>query len=268
LTVKGYSLKALALYGEGEESTPPRTFTVAVAVTPTITSVIDTLGNSVNNGGSTLQGTVAISGDAPGNTSIDIYNGATFLTSVTVVNGQWNLSQTAFIDGPHTITVRSTNGSELISLERRFTITATLTMDLTNFDMQNWNGWRAGAGAPAGDLTLRNVANDWRLNNYTHTNRSSGVIIQKTLTNLRPQRNYRFSLKIARFDGRWDVPRISIRAAGITIGGPINVTSSSWVTLSGTFVTSSTQVTIDVYSHVATGGGNDYEVDDLLIAPA
>ncbi|WP_146041296.1 Ig-like domain-containing protein, partial [Pseudomonas sp. MPR-ANC1] len=37
LTVRAYSLTALALYGDGPESTPPRTFTVAQAVTPTIT---------------------------------------------------------------------------------------------------------------------------------------------------------------------------------------------------------------------------------------
>lgn len=268
LTVKPYSLKALALYGDGEESTPPRTFKVETAIQPTITTVVDTLGNSIGNGGSTLQGTLAISGTAPGNTQIDLYDSDSFFKSVTVSNGSWSLPQTTFDTGSHVITARSTNGSGLISLSRSFTLIATLTRDFTNFDNQNWNGWTPGADVPAGDLTLRNVSGNWRLNNYTRIeNRSSGVIIQKTLTNLRPNRQYRFSLKIARYDGSYAMPRISIRAAGTTIGGPLDINLKSWMTLTGTFTASNTQILLEVFSHVATAMGNDYEVDDLEIVP-
>ena len=267
LTVKPYSLKALALYGDGEESTPSRTFKVETAIQPTITTVVDTLGNSIGNGGTTLQGTLAIGGSAPGNTQVDLYDSDRFFKSVTVSNGSWNLPQTTFDTGSHTITARSTNGTGLVSPPRSFTLIATLTRDFTNFDNQNWNGWTPGAGAPAGDLTLRDVSGNWRLNNYTYTERSSGVIIQKTLTNLRPNRQYRFSLKIARYDGRYTLPSISIRAAGTLIGGPITITSMNWVTLAGTFTASNTQILLEVFSHVATGGGNDYEMDDLEIVP-
>lgn len=264
LSVKTYSLTALALYAEGAVSTPARTFRVENAVTPSITSVIDAAGSSIGPGGSTYQSSVAISGSAPGNTQVDLYDSGTLLQRVTVSNNIWSLPQRSFTGGTHTITARSTNGSGLNSPARSFTIETTLYRDFTDFNNQSWNGWQIGSSAGR-DLYLRNAGGNWRLNNYTHNDEALGVIIQKTLTNLRAQQRYRFSIKIARYDGRSALPQISIRADRAAVAGPINITSMSFITLSGNFTASTARVTLDVYSHVKTGIGNDYEIDDIEI---
>ncbi|NMZ83722.1 hypothetical protein, partial [Pseudomonas mandelii] len=78
LTVKAYSLKALALYGEGEASTPLRTFTVAVAVKPTIDSVTDSKG-PVPQGGITFDRSVTVTGKASPNQKVRLLDGTTSL---------------------------------------------------------------------------------------------------------------------------------------------------------------------------------------------
>ena len=267
LAEKSYSLTALALYGDGAISAPPRTFRVAAAVQPTITSVTDKAGNNIVDDGSTTQPTVAINGRAPENATIDLYDGTALLRSLPVTNDVWSLPQTGFAPGGHTITARSTNGTGLTSTVRRFTSVAGLTRDFTDFANQNWNNWVGGPGVDPRDLRLRNVSGNWRFHNYTYTNRSNGVIIQKTLNNLLVGRQYRFSIKAIRFQGAYEVPSLSIRAAGNSIAGPTRITSlTNWVTLSGTFIATATNIIVDVYSNVSTGIGNDYEIDDIEIA--
>ncbi|PMY11902.1 hypothetical protein C1X54_33580, partial [Pseudomonas sp. GW460-13] len=89
LTVKAYSLKALALYGEGEASTPLRTFTVAVAVKPTIDSVTDSKG-PVAQGGITFDRSVTVTGKASPNQKVRLLDGTTALGEPTANgSGTW-----------------------------------------------------------------------------------------------------------------------------------------------------------------------------------
>ncbi|MNO36581.1 hypothetical protein D3C76_266500 [compost metagenome] len=268
LVVKGYHIIARALYDAAPVDSLPRTFSVAESVTPTINTVTDAGGSDIKNGEHTTEPSVAISGGATGNVTIRLYDGSTFLREVPVNSNVWDLPQTTFNPGLHTITAHSTNGSGLISLPHSFTSIAPLVRDLTDFSNQNWNGWAGGPGVDPRDLLLVNIGGNWVFQNYTHTEKSNGVIIKKTLNNLRAGRSYRFSLKIIRVNGRYEVPRISIRAADNTVAGPTNITSlTNWITLSGTFVSTSMQIVLDVYSHVATGQGNDYQIDDIEIVP-
>ncbi|PMW27289.1 hypothetical protein C1X49_32590, partial [Pseudomonas sp. MPR-E5] len=78
LTVKAYSLKALALYGEGEESAPPFTFTVAAALKPAIDSVTDSKG-PVPQGGITFDRSVTVTGKASPNQKVRLLDGTTSL---------------------------------------------------------------------------------------------------------------------------------------------------------------------------------------------
>lgn len=268
LTVKGYQITAAALYDADPAVSQPRGFTVAQGVTPTITSIVDAWGDGIVDGGSTLEPTVAISGSAPGNTKIQLFDGENLLSELTVTGNTWTLPQTTFNTGLHNIQARSTNGSGLNSVIRRFTSVPPLLRDFTDFTNQNWNGWQKGPNVGPSDLTIINTANNWRLNNYTYQLRNDGVVIQKTLTNLRRGRQYRFSLKIIRFDGRYVKPRVSIRAGSQVVAGPTEITSlTTWITMSGLFTATSSSMILDVFNNEATGGGNDYEIDDIEIIP-
>lgn len=144
-----------------------------------------------------------------------------------------------------------------------------LVRDFTDFTDENMNGWVKGPDVHPRDVELVSVEGDVRLQNHTSTNNSSGVYIQKTFSNLRPKALYRFSIKVVRYRGFYNIPRLSIRAAGSTVAGPLDITSmDSWMLLSGTFTPNSNQAVLDVYSHVASGYGNDYQIDDIEVVRA
>jgi predicted secreted protein len=90
LSAKGYSLTALALYGDGAESAA-RTFTVAQSVAPTIANVTDSKG-TVAHGGTTFDRSVTVTGKASPNQTVMLYNGSTALPPAASVdnNGNWS----------------------------------------------------------------------------------------------------------------------------------------------------------------------------------
>ncbi|MHC8393502.1 hypothetical protein ACYZT8_07525 [Pseudomonas sp. LB3P93] len=75
LTVKTYTLVAKALYEIDPELSPPRSFVVAQAVTPTISLVTDIRG-TVDNGGTTYYKTVTLSGKASPIKTIELRDGS------------------------------------------------------------------------------------------------------------------------------------------------------------------------------------------------
>ncbi|POA41288.1 hypothetical protein C1893_31275 [Pseudomonas sp. MPR-ANC1] len=140
LAVKGYSLTALALYGDGPGSTPPRTFTVAQAVTPTITNVTDSKG-PVANGGITSDRTVTITGTASPNQKVRLLDGSTALHEPTANgSGVWTQVVTSLSVATHSFKAKALYGAGAESAVRTLTVIALLN-DFTDFTNSQWNGW-------------------------------------------------------------------------------------------------------------------------------
>ncbi|PMQ09287.1 hypothetical protein PseAD21_20940 [Pseudomonas sp. AD21] len=113
-----HSLTAKALYGSSPVSAA-RTFKVAIAVTPAITSVKDSKGNDIPNNSTTIDTTVILTGTATANLEVEIFDGATSKGRRPVnASGVWTHTLENLDDGTHSLTAKALYGSEQSSAPR------------------------------------------------------------------------------------------------------------------------------------------------------
>ncbi|MDX9674209.1 MULTISPECIES: hypothetical protein [unclassified Pseudomonas] len=118
MSVGEHSLTAKALYGSNPVSAA-RTFKVAIAVTPAITTVKDSKGNDIPNNGTTIDTTVILTGTATANLEVEIFDGATSKGRRPVdASGVWTHTLGNLDDGTHTLTAKALYGSEQSSAPR------------------------------------------------------------------------------------------------------------------------------------------------------
>ncbi|HEX8596788.1 MAG TPA: hypothetical protein VF682_26430 [Pseudomonas sp.] len=128
LSVASHSITAKGLYGSNPVSAP-RTFNVAAATTPTITSVRDSKGE-VANGGTTFDTSVTLAGKAAASQRVEIFDGATSKGTANVnANGDWTLQLTGLSVASHSITAKALYGSNPVSAARTFSVRSELSLD-------------------------------------------------------------------------------------------------------------------------------------------
>jgi hypothetical protein len=140
-----------------------------------------------------------------------------------------------------------------------------LGLDLTTFDNGNWNDWARGEATDPSDWTINVVNGNWFARNYTYSNNSAGTVLQKQFLNLQANSSYSFTINYRRIDSRFLSPSISLSANGVQIAGPVTADNLTWESLSGTFVASTPDTTLTLVSHLETGQGNDYEIDNIEV---
>jgi hypothetical protein len=132
LTVASHSITAKALYGSNPVSAA-RTFTVAVATAPTITSVKDSAGVEIPNGGSTFDTSVTLTGKAAANQQVEIFDAAVSKGTATVnASGDWTLPLTGLTVASHSITAKALYGSNPVSAARTFTVAVATAPTITS----------------------------------------------------------------------------------------------------------------------------------------
>jgi len=123
LTQKIYSIRAKALYGNGEESAQ-RTFTVFADIKPSITSVKDSRGE-VAEAGTTVDTSVVLSGKASLGQKVELFEGTSSLATLTVdANGDWTYSIANLALRQYRFKVRALYGNGQESSSRTFTVVA------------------------------------------------------------------------------------------------------------------------------------------------
>ncbi len=138
--------------------------------------------------------------------------------------------------------------------------------DLTTFDDYNWNGWKKGPAANhPDDLVIRHEAGNWFLFNWTNTSQSAGVFLWRNYAGLEINRSYEFSISIKRVDGRYTDPVVSLLVEDRTIVDPVQISDQAWQTLKGVFTATAPTMLLQLFNHVATGGGNDFAVDNIRV---
>ncbi|MGY1889319.1 carbohydrate binding domain-containing protein [Pseudomonas sp. SDT291_1_S447] len=266
-TVKAYYQIERAAGGTSYSDTLEFSVAVTQTVAPTIANITDANGIVAPNG-TTLETSVTVTGDASPDQTVQLYDNDTALTPVVPVdaNGEWSRVISGLSKGAHPIKAKALYSEQPVSEVRSFSVASGLKRDFTSFTGGNWNGWVAGPNVHPTDLRFKTYDGNWVLENITSTDQSDGIIIQKTFSNVQPRYQYRFSIKAIRSNSKYTAPSLSIRAAGTIIAGPTEISSSSqWITLSGNFIPTTTDITVDVYSHVSTTNGNDYRIDDIEI---
>ncbi|MFZ3283739.1 MAG: hypothetical protein WA225_21355, partial [Pseudomonas sp.] len=268
LTVAVHNFKAKALYGAGAESAV-RTLTVTVATAPTLTSAKGSpSGKDIPPNGTTVENAVTLSGVAANGQKVEIFNHDASMGEASAdANGVWRKVLSALPNKFYSLTALALYGDNPESKPpRTFTVAFPyLFRDFTDFSGQSWNGWVGGEGVDPRDLKLAYLNSRWLFLNQTHTEHSDGVIIQKAFNNMEPERQYRFAINVYRVIGHGALPSLSLRAAGVRIAGPTIIETNTRHFVSGTFFAISTSITVDIYSNVATGDGNDYGVLDMEI---
>jgi len=138
--------------------------------------------------------------------------------------------------------------------------------DLADFKDRNWNGWEKGpAAADPKDMVIVNEGDLWYLHNYTYTGDSAGRVLKKNYSGLATGRTYRFGMDVLRLNSSFATPKLSVRANGQVCIEPTDVTTRQWAWVGGTFIADSTEVEVEIVSHVATGQGNDYGLTALRL---
>ncbi|MFZ0157322.1 Ig-like domain-containing protein [Pseudomonas sp.] len=115
LTVRSYSIKAVALYGSDQESLP-RTFEVRQGVTPVITRVVDSNGTAIGNGGRTYLRGGTLYGTAQGGLQVQILdNGVAGQTVGVASGGTWQATLAGLSVGQHAFTAKAVYGNQPVS---------------------------------------------------------------------------------------------------------------------------------------------------------
>jgi hypothetical protein len=129
-----YRLTALGDYGSNPESSPPRVFSVAAFVSPTITTVTDSVG-AVGPNETTYDNAVTVKGEATPREQIQMYNKGTAVGSPVNVNAdkQWTASVTGLTIGDQSLKARALYAAVPVeSPARDFKVAAHIAPTLTS----------------------------------------------------------------------------------------------------------------------------------------
>lgn len=144
--------------------------------------------------------------------------------------------------------------------------------DLTNFDDRTLGLWIPGTGVvDPEDITFEHldIGPDGNpgvaMCNNTHTNYSNGTILQRLFNDLESGYTYQFSASVRRRNVGQSSPKLSLRKDRIEQVAVLELTDFDWHTLSFTFVMGADPILLDIYSHEASGVGNDWYTENLLV---
>jgi hypothetical protein len=156
--VASHSVTAKARYGNGAESVA-RTFTVANAVVPVITSIRDSK-REIPNGGTTVDTTLTLTGTATPNLEIEVYcNGVTTNGKATAnASGIWTRVVSLIPVGTNNFTAKALYGSGTVSEAWVVNVTAVVAPTITKAaDSKNVEIPQAGTTADTA-VTLTGTA--------------------------------------------------------------------------------------------------------------
>jgi hypothetical protein len=143
--------------------------------------------------------------------------------------------------------------------------------DLTVFDHQTLEPWKAGAGVgDPRDLSIEQVNGpdgklSYAVKNFTYSNNSAGPILQRAFSDLESGHTYRFSVKVRQYGYDAPAPKLSLSLGAIRQTSILTLPDLAWHTLGFTFVASTNSALLDIFSHEANGAGNDWYMIDFLL---
>lgn len=141
--------------------------------------------------------------------------------------------------------------------------------DLTTFSEAEeapWNGWKKGpAAVDPRDLVVGKDGDIYVLYNRTYTDASAGIILAKNFANLEAGTRYEFGLQVRRTNTSSSVPSLSLAAGAQNVTEAKDFPATTWESLEGTFTADSSQCTLAIISHTASGGGNDYAISRIWV---
>ena len=95
------------------------------------------------------------------------------------------------------------------------------------------------------------------------------MLLYKHYTELQQRKRYSFSIQARRDNDYKVVPELSLRVAGQDIT-PVTALAvkGEWITLSGEFTATSGDNLLEIFSHKASGDGNDFSITGITVNSA
>lgn len=184
-----YYLTALGDYGSNPESSPPRVFSVAAFVSPTITTVTDSIG-AVGPNETTYDNAVTVKGEATPREQIQMYNKGTAVGSPVNVNAdkQWTASVTGLTIGDQSLKARALYAAVPVeSPARDFKVAAHIAPTLTSVhdgisEIGNGGQTKSTSVTLRGTVTPNRQVQIYDNNNPKHTVTANGNNWSATLS--------------------------------------------------------------------------------------
>lgn len=176
LDLKGYSLTARAEYGSNPVSAPPRVFKVETHVSPTITSVKDSVGEVAQNQ-TTYDTTVNLEGTGTPREQIQLYDKGTIIGSPVTVdaNKQWKGAAGSLALTEHSLTAKALyEATPVESPARAFNVAAHIAPTLTSVhdgisEVQNGGQTKSTSVTLRGNVTPNRQVQVYDNNSYKAT---------------------------------------------------------------------------------------------------
>lgn len=137
----------------------------------------------------------------------------------------------------------------------------------TDFSGNKLNNWQFGPATPEHEFYTEDGKSLIRfpttnVKGQTH----NGVLLYKKYTELQPGKRYRFSVRARRDNDYKVIPELSLRVAGGNIT-PVTAlrNKGEWLTLSGEFTAAQGENLLEIFSHKASGDGNDFSITDIKV---
>lgn len=261
-----HALTARAL--DGTESSPPRLFTIKVETqTPTITAVTTDEGNVPVNG-STYYRKASITGTGTAGQTVELLDNNVSIGHLPV-NGSsvWNMPTRLFSATTHTLTVRTTDGSNKSST-RVFTVGEGLSLHIARFSQKDEGGWAWGGAGALADLSWVAFPGQsyYHMLNMTNTDASAGIFLARTFTGLTPGATYLLSSSVLRVDNLNIAPQLQLETSA---GDRSSIATLSIryqpVSIQLTFVASAPDMTMHFRNYQNLGTGNDFAIAHIQI---
>ncbi|QBC03338.1 carbohydrate binding domain-containing protein [Enterobacter cloacae] len=143
-------------------------------------------------------------------------------------------------------------------------------VDKTDFANNQLNNWKFGPATPEHEFYTEAGAPLIRFPTTNVKGRThNGVLLFKHYTELQQGKRYSFSIQARRDNDYKVVPELSLRVAGQDIA-PVAALAvkGEWVTLSGEFTAAPGDNLLEIFSHKASGDGNDFSITGITVKSA
>ncbi|QJI44465.1 hypothetical protein HKK52_27085 [Pseudomonas sp. ADAK2] len=238
-----------------------------VTATPTITSVTSG-GGVVPDRGQTYYRSLGITGTGPTGQSVEVLINNVPIGQYPVnSNNVWTVPARVFIPTTHTITVRTIDGSNKSST-RVVIVLEGLSLHIAQFAHQDMGGWTWGGAGRHDDFSWKAypAQNYYHLHNYTYTNNSSGVVLQRTFNNLTPGATYLLSSGVFRSNTPYVHPQLQLgNSAGDRSPNYYLSVIHQLISMQLTFIATSPVMTMYYINNEASGTGNDWYTTHIQV---
>ncbi|HCJ7369204.1 TPA: carbohydrate binding domain-containing protein [Enterobacter hormaechei subsp. xiangfangensis] len=139
--------------------------------------------------------------------------------------------------------------------------------ELTDFSGNKLNNWQFGPATPEHEFYTEGGKSFIRFPTTNVRGRThNGVLLYKRYTELQPGKRYRFSIKASRDNEHKVIPELSLRVASTDITPLIALRNKGeWLTLTGEFTAAQGENLLEIFSHKASGDGNDFSITDIKV---